>query len=162
MEKLIEDFEISEVKEEIKKWYDGYVIGNQDGIYNPWSILNYLTDRKLMPYWVNTSSNDIIKLILKNSSTIKEKIERLLKDEAIEVKIDQETVIVGIEQNEDNIWGLLLGTGYLKIVKEVDINENIYKVQIPNFEIKLLFQNIIFLPALFIISENGIKLYKGI
>ena len=143
MEKLIEDFEISEVKEEIKKWYDGYVIGNQDGIYNPWSILNYLTDRKLMPYWVNTSSNDIIKLILKNSSTIKEKIERLLKDEAIEVKIDQETVIVGIEQNEDNIWGLLLGTGYLKVIEVVDLQKKIYKVQIPDYEIKFLFEEII-------------------
>ena len=106
--KVIEDFEIQDKKEEIKRWYDGYKIGEVEGIYNPWSILNYLTDRKLMPYWVNTSSNDLIKLILKNSETVKEKIERLLKDEAIEVKINLETVIVGIEKNEDNIWGLML------------------------------------------------------
>ena len=103
MDKVIEDFEIQDEKEQIKKWYDGYKIGEVEGIYNPWSIINYLTDRKLMPYWVNTSSNDLIKLILKNSSNVKEKMERLLKDEAIEVKINLETVIVGIEKNEDNI-----------------------------------------------------------
>ncbi len=107
MDKIIKDFNIEDEKEEIKKWYDGYTIGNTSEIYNPWSILNYLTDRKLMPYWVNTSSNDLIKLVLKNSSTIKEKIERLLKDEEIEVPINLETVIVGIEQNEENIWGLM-------------------------------------------------------
>ena len=143
MDKVIEDFKVQEDKEEIKRWYDGYKIGNVEGIYNPWSILNYLTDRKLMPYWVNTSSNDLIKLILKNSETVKEKIERLLKDEAIEVKIDLETVIVGIENNEDNIWGLMLGTGYLKVVETVNISEGIYKVKLPNYEIKLLFSQII-------------------
>ena len=143
MKKVISDFEIEEDEEEIKKWYDGYVIGNTEGIYNPWSILNYLKNRELVPYWVNTSSNDLIKLILKNSSTVKENIEKLLKDEAIEVVVNQETVILGIENNEDNIWGLLVGTGYLKIVEPVDITESRYKVKIPNFEIKALFQNII-------------------
>ena len=143
MDKIIKDFNIQEEKEEIKKWYDGYTIGNTTGIYNPWSILNYITDRKLMPYWVNTSSNDLIKLILKNSTTVKEKIERLLKDETIEEIVDQETVIVGIENNENNIWGLLVGTGYLKIVETIDITEGRYKLKIPNFEIKALFQNII-------------------
>ena len=143
MDKIIEDFNIEDEKQEIKKWYDGYTIGNTTGIYNPWSILNYLTDRKLVPYWVNTSSNDLIKLILKNSVTVKERIERLLKGETIEVPINLETVIVGIENNEDNIWGLLLGTGYLKVTGVVDLAMHIYKVKIPNYEIKILFQQII-------------------
>ena len=143
MDKIIDDFEIQDQKEEIKKWYDGYTIGNTEGIYNPWSILNYLTDKKLIPYWVNTSSNDLIKLILKNSATVKEKIEQLLRDEEIEVPINLETVIVGIEKNEENIWGLLLGTGYLKVTEVVDLAHGIYKVKIPNYEIKFLFQNII-------------------
>ena len=143
MDKIIDDFEIQDQKEEIKKWYDGYTIGNTEGIYNPWSILNYLTDKKLIPYWVNTSSNDLIKLILKNSATVKEKIEQLLRDEEIEVPINLETVIVGIEKNEENIWGLLLGTGYLKVTEVVDLATGIYKVKIPNYEIKFLFQNII-------------------
>ena len=143
MKQIIKDFEIEDEEQEIKEWYDGYKIGKLDGIYNPWSILNYLTDRELMPYWVNTSSNDLIKLILKNSSTVKEKIERLLKDETIEVKIDLETVITGIEKNEENIWGLLLGTGYLKVEETVDLEEGRYKVKIPNKEIQILFQSII-------------------
>ena len=140
---MLEDFNVQKEKEEVKRWYDGYRIGNVDGIYNPWSVLNYLTDRELKPYWVNTSSNDLIKMTIKNSVTVKEKIERLLKDEEIEVPINLETVIDGIEENEDNIWGLMLGTGYLKVVEVVDLAEGIYKVKLPNYEIKLLFQDIV-------------------
>ena len=143
MDKIIQDFNVQDDKEEIKKWYDGYKIGDAEGIYNPWSILKYLKERKLMPYWVNTSSNDLIKLILKNSSTIKEKIEILLRGEEITVPINFETIIVGIEQNEDNIWGLLLGTGYLKITEVVNLAESVYKVKLPNYEIKNLFEGII-------------------
>lgn len=144
MDKIIKDFNIQEKREEIKKWYDGYTIGNTEGLYNPWSILNYLNRKELMPYWVNTSSNDLIKMILKNSTTVKEKIERLLKDETIEEVVDQETIINGIEKNEDNIWGLLVGTGYLKVVeKSPDKLSNICKIKIPNFEIKFLFSSII-------------------
>ena len=143
IKKVIQDFNIEDDEEEIAKWYDGYKIGDMEGIYNPWSILNYLTDRKLIPYWVNTSSNDLIKLILKKSSTVKQKIEKLLRGEEIEAKINLETVIVGIENNEENIWGLLVGTGYLKVTGIVDLATKIYKVKIPNYEIKFLFSEII-------------------
>ena len=143
MDKIMQDFEVQDQKEEIKKWYDGYTIGKTEEIYNPWSILNYLNRKELVPYWVNTSSNDLIKLILKNSVTVKEKIEQLLRDEEIEVPINLDTVIVGIEQNEENIWGLLLGTGYLKVTEVVDLATGIYKVKIPNYEIKFLFQTIV-------------------
>ena len=140
---MLQDFNVQEEKDEIQRWYDGYRIGNVEGIYNPWSLLNYLTDKELKPYWVNTSSNDLIKMTIKNSVTAKEKMERLLKDEEIEVPINLETVIDGIEENEDNIWGLMLGTGYLKVVEVVDLAEGIYKVKLPNYEIKLLFQDIV-------------------
>ncbi len=143
MDEVIEDFKVEDDKKEIKKWYDGYKIGDKEGIYNPWSILNYLTRKELKQYWVNTSSNDLIKLILKKSFTVKDKIEKLLRGETIEVKIDLETIIVGIENNEDNIWGLMLGTGYLKVVEVVDLANKIYKVALPNYEIKLLFEQII-------------------
>ena len=143
MEKIIEDFKVEDDKEKIKNWYDGYKIGKTEGIYNPWSILNYLTDRKLMPYWVNTSSNDLIKLVLKNSIAVKEKIERLLKGEEIEVPINLETIIKGVEDNEDNIWGLMLGTGYLKVTDVVDQELQIYRVKTPNYEINLLFKQIV-------------------
>ncbi len=143
IDKVIEDFNVEDNKEKIKKWYDGYRIGNVEGIYNPWSILNYLTDKQLKPYWVNTSSNDLIKMTIKKSTTVKEKMERLLKGEAIEVPIDLETIINGIEENENNIWGLMLGTGYLKVDEIVDLARGIYKVKLPNYEIKLLFENIV-------------------
>ncbi len=143
MKKVIEDYNVQENEQDMKKWYDGYVIGNVNGIYNPWSILNYLKNRKLVPYWVNTSSNDLIKLILKKSSTIKERIERLLRDEEIDAKVNLETVIAGIENNEDNIWGMLVGTGYLKVTGVVDLVNKIYKVKLPNLEIKSLFAEII-------------------
>ena len=143
IDRVLEDFNVQKEKEEVKRWYDGYRIGNVDGIYNPWSLLNYLAKKELRPYWVNTSSNDLIKMTIKNSVTVKEKMERLLKDEEIEVPINLETVIDGIEENEDNIWGLMLGTGYLKVVEVVDLAEGIYKVKLPNYEIKLLFQDIV-------------------
>ena len=143
MDKVIKDFDIEDKKNQIKEWYDGYKIGNVEGIYNPWSILNYLSRKELIPYWVNTSSNDLIKMTLKNSTTVKEKIERLLNDEAVEVQINLETIIVGIEDKEENIWGLMLQTGYLKVVETVNISEGIYKVKIPNYEIKELFKGIV-------------------
>ena len=143
MKKIIKDFNIQDEEKEIKKWYDGYKIGNVEGIYNPWSILNYLTDKELKPYWVNTSSNDLIKMILEKSTTLKEQMERLLKDEAIEATIDLETIIVGIENKEENIWGLMLQTGYLKVEETVSLEERRYKVKLPNNEIKDLIRGII-------------------
>ena len=68
-------------------------------------------------------------------------MERLLKGEAIEVPINLETIIVDIENNEDNVWGLMLGTGYLKVVEQIDRKK--YKVKLPNYEIKTLFEDII-------------------
>ena len=143
VDKALKDFDLEEQKEEVKKWYDGYRIGNVEGLYNPWSLLNFLSKKELVPYWVNTSSNDLIKLTMKNSVSVKEKMERLLKGEAIEVPINLETIIVGIENNEDNVWGLMLGTGYLKVVETVNLEEGIYKVELPNYEIKLMFQEMV-------------------
>ena len=143
MKKVISDFNVEEDEEKIKKWYDGYKIGNVEGIYNPWSILNYLTDKQLKPYWVNTSSNDLIKMTFRKSNSLKEKMIKLLNDESVEVTIDLETIIVGIENREENIWGLMLQTGYLKVEEVVSLEERRYKVKLPNNEIKDLFRSII-------------------
>ena len=143
MEKVISDFNIEEDREEIKKWYDGYKIGNVEGIYNPWSILNYLNKRELRPYWVNTSSNDLIKMTFKKSNAVKEKMISLLNGEPVEVTIDLETIIVGIENREENIWGLMLQTGYLKVIETVSLEERLYKVALPNNEIKDLFRGMV-------------------
>ena len=143
MKKVIKDFNVEDDEEEIKRWYDGYKIGNVEGIYNPWSILNYLNKKELRTYWVNTSSNDLIRMTLEKSSTLKEKIERLLRDEEVDVTIDLETIITGIENKEENIWGLMLQTGYLKVEETVSLEERRYKVKLPNNEIKDLFRGII-------------------
>ena len=143
MEKVISDFKIEKNREEIKKWYDGYKIGNVEGIYNPWSILKYLEERELKPYWVNTSSNNLIKMTFKKSNAVKEKMISLLNGEPVEVKIKLETIIVGIENREENIWGLMLQTGYLKVVENVDLVRGIYKVVLPNNEIKFLFEDMV-------------------
>ena len=143
MKKVISDFNVEEDEEKIKKWYDGYKIGNVEGIYNPWSILNYLTDKQLKPYWVNTSSNDLIKMTFRKSNSLKEKMIKLLNDEPVEVTIELETIIVGIENREENIWGLMLQTGYLKVEEVVSLEERRYKVKLPNNEIKDLFRSII-------------------
>ena len=154
-EKILNDFEIKENLQDVKKWYDGYKIGSFDGIYNPWSILNYAKKKELMPYWVNTSSNDLIKIVLQKSQTVKEKIERLLKDEEIEVIANFDTVLRGVENNEDNVWGLFISTGYLKATEKVE-NSRKYKVNIPNLEIKELFMSIV--DSWFFGKVNGVEL----
>ena len=82
-------------------------------------------------------------MTLEKSTTLKEQMERLLKDEAIEATIDLETIIVGIENKEENIWGLMLQTGYLKVEETVSLEERRYKVKLPNNEIKDLIRGII-------------------
>ena len=141
VEKTLKDFDLSDKLEDVKKWYDGYKIGEANNIYNPWSVLNFLKNNSLMPYWVNTSSNDIIKLILKNSTYIKVQLEKLLAGEEVIVRVDEETILDNIEANENNVWGLLIGTGYLKVTKQIDYRYA--SVAIPNYEIKSLFEDIV-------------------
>lgn len=76
-----------------KKWYDGYVIGKMTGIYNPWSVTNYLDEKKLNAYWGNTSSVSLISgLIWNGGDKVQKKMESLLKGECISVSIDEEIV----------------------------------------------------------------------
>lgn len=80
-------------KETVEKWYDGYVIGKTKGIYNPWSIINYLDEKKINTYWTNTGSNSLVnRLLREGSSEIKKNMESLLRRESITVPIDEEIV----------------------------------------------------------------------
>ena len=134
-------FNLEPQKEAVKKWYDGYRIGNTERICNTWSTINFLKRKELKPYWVNTSSNDLIKKTLKENKSLKEDMQKLLRGQEIEVTIDEETIIIGVEKNKKNIWGLLLGTGYLRVTE--DLGENRYKVKLPNYEIQTLYRNIV-------------------
>ena len=104
-------------KEGVKYWYDGFIFGEVKDIYNPWSIINYLKEGKLAAYWANTSSNSLVGKLLRESGVdCKEKFERLLRSESIEVPVDEQIVYNQLDDNEESIWSILLATGYLKVL----------------------------------------------
>ena len=139
VKKILKDFEIEEEIEDVKKWYDGYKIGKVDGIYNPWSILNFVDERDIKEYWVNTSQNSIIKKILKNSKKVKEEFQKLIQGEEIEVPLKLDLVYKEIEKEEENIWGLFVNAGYLKVIEMVDLEKGKYRLKIPNIEVRSIF-----------------------
>ena len=101
--------------QQVKKWYDGFIFGNHRGIYNPWSILNFLDTGVYTTYWANTSSNSLVsKRIWEGSRGIKEDFERLLRGESVRTPIDEQIVYNQLDGNEEAIWSLLLASGYLK------------------------------------------------
>ena len=141
---LLEQSELSERKEEVRKWFNGYVFG-ETVVYNPWSIANYTNDKILKAYWINTSDNHLIKTILIKSSTeFKEQFKSLLQKKTIEKSIDEHVVFGDLTKNPHAAWSLLLMSGYLKAVKTTII-EGITKCElaIPNYEVKILYRLII-------------------
>ena len=138
-------FGMSEKKPVVKQWYDGFIFGQRRDIYNPWSITNYLKEKKLKPYWAATSSNTLIsKLIQKASVDMKKQMEALLNGRQIEVCFDEQVVFSQLEQDESAIWSLLVASGYLK-VEAVEYRgmtlEPWYHLNIANLETKSMFSN---------------------
>lgn len=129
-------------RENIRTWYNGYQIRNIQ-LYNPWSIVKYCTDREFKPYWVNTSSNVLVKKIIAGSGgDIKEKFEQLMQGLSIIIDIDEHSVLPGVEGNETSaIWSFLLFSGYLKVISQELGSGTSYKVTvaIPNQEIARLY-----------------------
>jgi hypothetical protein len=129
----------------LKEWYNGYKFG-EETIYNPWSVLNYLKFQELKPYWINTSSNDlIISLIEKNmkgNDSFREEIERLISKGILEKTIDDATSLREIERNLNNIWTLFLFSGYIK-PEDITLEKGKYKckLKIPNEEVMIFFQD---------------------
>lgn len=136
----MDEFELIN-KDEAKKWYDGFTIGNMQDIYNPWSIINFLDERKLKPYWANTSSNGLISsLIRKGSKTIKMQFELLLSGQTIRSRINEEMVFNQLEGSEYAVWSLLLTAGYLKIVEDYGKE---YELALTNYEVKMTFEDMV-------------------
>ncbi len=130
---------------DVKTWYNGYQIGSAI-IYNPWSIVNYIQERgRLSAYWVNTSDNALIKdLLIRSSELFKGQFELLLKDNSIEMLIDEHLAFNHLDLNESAIWALLLMSGYLKaIFIKNENNEPLYQLKIPNKEVKDLYKKLI-------------------
>lgn len=104
-------------KEDVKYWYDGFVFGGVSDIYNPWSIISFLADKRLQPYWMNTSSNTLVGELLQSGNVaMKEAVWELLEGKEIRTKIEEEVVFGRLHANPEAIWGLLVASGYLKVL----------------------------------------------
>ncbi len=131
--------------EEVKRWYDGYQFGNVE-VYCPWDVLNHCdrirSEPRVQPenYWINTSSNDVVKRLIEESAnvTTKREIERLVAGEAITKEIHQELTYAEVYQSIDNIWSLLFTTGYL--TQRGKAKGRQMKLAIPNLEIRDIFE----------------------
>lgn len=142
----LDNMGMSEQKEIVKSWYDGFVFGNQKDIYNPWSITNYLDKKQVRTYWADTSSNSLIsRLIRKASAGIKEQMEELLQGKEIIVNFDEQIVFEQLDQDENAIWSLMLASGYLK-AEQVEyrglLREPWYHLKITNLETTAMFTNL--------------------
>ena len=112
----LEEYELSEKKEEVKNWYDGFTFGTHKDIYNPWSILNYLKTGRLSAYWANSSSNSLVgKLIREGSGETKQIMEDLLEGRVLHTEIDEQIVFNQLDERENAIWSFLLAGGYLRV-----------------------------------------------
>ena len=148
VEGLLAYYDLSEQLEEVKKWYDGYLF-NDFEIYNPWSILKYVNDRKdhvtefALPYWSNTSSNSIVREMVGEADEMaKADLETLMAGGTIEKQVHEDITYGDIHQTQDNLWNFLFFTGYLKKMGEwTDAEGDIHlKMAIPNMEIKKIYR----------------------
>lgn len=140
VEKALKDFDIEYKLSDVKLWYNGYKFGNSE-VYNPWSILNFLKDGKLAPYWIDTSGNFLINQILKNTdSEIMETLEALFNGETVEENISGNSDLSSLLGQEE-IWELLLFSGYLTIDEKIGEDyEDVYSLRLPNREVREFFR----------------------
>lgn len=137
---ILEYYDLS-LNDEVKSMYDGYHFGEHD-IYNPWSILNYASRKVLEPYWVNTSSNTMIKKAISSSDEAFERgYEELIRNGKLETTVKMDTSFFEVN-NTENLWGLLVNAGYLTLHKTISIQDSLYIIKIPNQEVQLEFRKL--------------------
>ena len=137
-------YDVAEKESELKEWYDGYIFGEEE-IYNPWSLINYIS-RGCIPqaYWVNTGKNEILDDVFHViTDDISERLFALLQDERVIARIDQNVVYRSLTENPANIYSLLLVAGYLKVLRKEIQADGTYlcEVAIPNREIAAVYKN---------------------
>ena len=177
----IDEYGLSEKRQEVKKWYDGFTFGKQKDIYNPWSILNYLDKRQIGTYWANSSSNSLAgKLIREGSRNVKESFEFLLQGKSIIMELDEQIIYDQLGEDESAIWSLLLASGYLKVKNRstytTDFGEwrQEYELELTNFEVGAMFRQMIrkwfsrsaggyndFIKALLLDDVKGMNVYMN-
>ncbi|MGN0276690.1 MAG: AAA family ATPase [Hominisplanchenecus sp.] len=143
----LDEYGLSEKKIEVKRWYDGFTFGGRRDVYNPWSILNYLSKKRFGTYWANTSSNSLVsRLIREGDKNIKTAFEALLKGGTIQAEIDEQIVYDQLYVKKGAVWSLLLASGYLKVVNTA-FSENTgklsYQLALTNMEVRLMFESMI-------------------
>ena len=140
---MLDYFDMKYKIEEVREWYNGYIFGESE-VYNPWSIVNYIREKEIKAYWANVSGNTLLENMLNHAGeSVYDDLKRFTDGESIEKYISDGTTIKSLLSNDDEIWQLLLYSGYLtkdeKQEKESD--SNVYNLKIPNKEIRKYFGN---------------------
>ena len=140
---MLDYFDMKYKIEEVREWYNGYIFGESE-VYNPWSIVNYVREKEIKAYWANVSGNTLLENMLNHAGeSVYEDLKRFTDGASIEKYISDGTTIKSLLSNDDEIWQLLLYSGYLtkdeKQEKESD--SNVYNLKIPNKEIRKYFGN---------------------
>ena len=143
--KSLDDMGLGERREDVKRWYDGFVFGEHRDIYNPWSITNFLKEKKLRPYWASTTSNGLVSRLIQTAPPdIKQMMEDLISGREIVVNFDEQIVFSQLGKNKNAIWSLLMASGYLKPDKveyKGELLEPWYHLSITNLETVSMFSN---------------------
>lgn len=143
-EKMLEYYHLSDAYDIVREWYDGYHFGNID-VYCPWDVICHCSRLRIninaqpQDYWSNTSSNDIVKQLIKNGNTgtTKKEIEKLVAGESIQKEIHMELTYKDLYESVDHIWSVLFLTGYL--TQQGEPQGNVFRLIIPNLEIRNIF-----------------------
>jgi len=138
---------LSDMKNDVKLWYDGFTFGKVTDIYNPWSIINFIDKKKLCTYWANTSTNGLIgKLIRESVPEVKADMEQLIERKTILANIDEQIVFNRLNGNINAIWSLLLASGYLKVIQytlPLPGRKASYELALTNTEVQIMFEAMI-------------------
>ena len=144
---MLDYFDMKYKIEEVREWYNGYIFGESE-VYNPWSIVNYIREKEIKAYWANVSGNTLLENMLNHArESVYEDLKRFTDGESIEKYISDGTTIKSLLSNDNEIWQLLLYSGYLtkdRKQKEIDVTTeytDVYNLRIPNKEIRKYFCN---------------------
>lgn len=144
VKEMLEYYAMTEKESELKEWYDGYLFGNEE-IYNPWSVINYISRGGIpQAYWVNTGNNEILEDVMRVATDdITERLYALLQGDRVVARIDQNVVYRSLAEDPANIYSLLLVAGYLKTPKKELQADGSYlcEVSIPNREIAAVYKS---------------------
>ena len=146
--RMTEYYGTEERFDDLKKWYDGYLFGKTE-VYNPWSVIKFQSDLTAnpqalpRPYWSNTSSNSIVRDLIRDADeTVKGELEALLSGGTITKPVHEDITYGDIKRTQDNLWNFLFFTGYLKKVSETGDDNGIeVSLAIPNTEVSLIYND---------------------